>query len=273
MIAVGLWMLLDACAFWLFREPRGAPGPAEPPLEIDAAGARRVLFLGNSFTFANGMPEMLARIAQAKGRPVVTRMLAPGGYALEQHLASAQTRRELEAQPWDIVVVQEQSQRPSFDEAQVEREVLAPGVALDKLIHELAPHATTVLYETWGYRDGDRSNCAKVPAVCTYDGMQARLVGSYVELGKRTGAVVAPVGLAWQATRRGHPEVELYAPDGAHPSREGSYLAACVLFATLFAESPGGGAVMGLDPRVASLLQSQATSTVLGYEERHSAVP
>jgi hypothetical protein len=47
---------------------------------------------------------------------------------------------------------------------------------------------------------------------------------------------VAPVGLAWKLARERIPGVSLYATDGSHPSRIGSYLAACVIYSTLTGE-------------------------------------
>jgi hypothetical protein len=56
----------------------------------------------------------------------------------------------------------------------------------------------------------------------------------------------------------GHPD--LYDADGSHPSIAGSYLAACVLFATLFGESPAGigGEVPALSRSAIELLQRAA---------------
>ena len=65
---------------------------------------------------------------------------------------------------------------------------------------------------------------------------QDKLKESYEAVAKRTGATVAPVGLAWKLARERIPGVSLYATDGSHPSRIGSYLAACVIYSTLTGE-------------------------------------
>ena len=49
-----------------------------------------------------------------------------------------------------------------------------------------------------------------------------------------------PVGEAWLAARARDRSVPLYAFDGVHPSVEGSYLAALVMYATLYARTPVG---------------------------------
>ncbi|HEY1212843.1 MAG TPA: hypothetical protein VGE93_04340, partial [Bryobacteraceae bacterium] len=56
---------------------------------------------------------------------------------------------------------------------------------------------------------------------------QANIVTAFQGLAEATGARVIPVGLAWDQFRRLRPEIDLYEPDGSHPSTIGSYLVAC----------------------------------------------
>jgi hypothetical protein len=88
--------------------------------------------------------------------------------------------------------------------------------------------------------------------------MQKRLDAGYERLATAANAGLAPAGKAWAGVRAAHPEMELYAPDGIHPSREGSYLAACVIYAALSGKSPAGAADNGLDHSTAVILQQAA---------------
>ena len=54
------------------------------------------------------------------------------------------------------------------------------------------------------------------------------------EIAAELAALVVPLGPAWQAALRQRPDLRLYVEDGSHPSKAGSYLAACVFYATLF---------------------------------------
>ena len=65
------------------------------------------------------------------------------------------------------------------------------------------------------------------------------LATSYYAAGNRFGVKVAPVGLAFALALQERPELALYASDG-HPTVRGTYLAACVFYATLFGKSPVG---------------------------------
>ena len=259
-MAAVLWAVLAALLVWLRWPARGAP-----EAEVEAPGAPHVLFVGNSYTLYNELPVAFARVARSVGVPCAVDMVAPGSFTFERHSRYPATQQKIQARAWDFVVLQEQSQRAAFDESQVAREVIPAATALDSLIHESSPRTRTVFFETWGRRDGDPDNCKPVPRVCTYAGMQARLTDTYADLGRRTGAIVAPVGSAWAIVRRSHPEVNLYVADGSHPSLQGTYLAACVFVAALFGKSPVGATALQIAPSEAAVLQQAAEQVVLGH--------
>lgn len=87
---------------------------------------------------------------------------------------------------------------------------------------------------TWGYALGDRRT---IPHD-TYSEMQRRLAEGYSKLGAEVGARVAPAGLAWAEALRRKPALDLWAADGQHPGRNGSYLAACLFYAALTGRDP-----------------------------------
>ena len=67
------------------------------------------------------------------------------------------------------------------------------------------------------------------------------------------------MGLAWAEALRQRPQLSLWASDGTHPSRAGSYLAACVFEGLLTRSSPVGNRFTdGLDPSLARFLQRVA---------------
>ena len=63
---------------------------------------------------------------------------------------------------------------------------------------------------------------------------------SYTKLAKTINARIVPVGLAWQRSRELRPDLDLFDPDGSHPSTVGTYLTACVFFGVLTGQSPVG---------------------------------
>jgi hypothetical protein len=68
----------------------------------------------------------------------------------------------------------------------------------------------------------------------------------------------------WAQVRRDHPEVDLWQADGIHPSVSGTYLAACVLYASIFRQSPTGSTYpAGLSAATAAVLRQSAAALVL----------
>ena len=60
-----------------------------------------------------------------------------------------------------------------------------------------------------------------------------------MQLSKATGGFpIAPVGMVWKEIREKFPTIDLYAPDQAHPSQFGSYVAACTFYTSIYKESP-----------------------------------
>jgi hypothetical protein len=94
--------------------------------------------------------------------------------------------------------------------------------------------------------------------------MQQQLRGRYLDMANGNGAIVAPVGEAWKNVIALNPAFDLYSADESHPSVHGTYLAACVFYATIYRQSPAGLSYYGgLTQSDALLLQTVAGSTVL----------
>jgi hypothetical protein len=223
----------------------------------------RILFVGNSYTAANNLPQLVSDLSASIGDTIVFASNSPGGYTFQLHSSDANTLSLIQSQPWDFVVLQEQSQRPAFPPSQVAVEVYPYARQLDSLIRLNDTCTETVFYMTWGRKYGDVSNCAVWPPVCTFSGMQQQLRDAYLQMGDDNTALVAPCGMAWQQSWTSDSSINLWVSDNSHPSLEGSYLNACVFYATLFRKSPiGASFTAGLQPSVASYLQQVAYSTV-----------
>lgn len=201
---------------------------------------KQVLFLGNSYTAVNNLPQTLHDVAAGKGDSVSFDSYTPGGYTFQAHSADASALAKIHSCRWDYVVLQEQSQLPSFPPSQVITDVFPYAHKLDSIIRANDSCTETVFYMTWGRKNGDASNCASWPPVCTYEGMQEQLRKNYLQMSIDNHASVAPVGMAWYKARLQTPPFDLWSSDESHPSAYGTYLTACVFYAMLFNESPEG---------------------------------
>ncbi|MEZ5198703.1 MAG: T9SS type A sorting domain-containing protein [Bacteroidales bacterium] len=199
---------------------------------------QRALFLGNSYTNVNSLPQLTADVASSAGDTLVFDSNTPGGYTLEGHSTNTVSLEKIMQGKWDFVVLQEQSQRPSFPINQVMEDVFPYARILDSIINAYNPCGETMFYMTWGRKNGDVTNCPNWPPVCTYEGMDSLLHLRYMMMADSNNAVVSPVGAVWKFIRENHPEIELYSADESHPSSAGSYAAACSFYTAIFRKDP-----------------------------------
>ena len=233
------------------RHPLGAGGCG--PLE--GASCERVLFIGNSYTDVNDLPRVFAELAASGGQHVGTGQVAPGGEELSGHVDLPETQTALAEPGWDVVVLQEQSQVPAILAARMQRMEPAARTLVGKI---RAIGARPILFETWAHRDGSIGD--GLPDFAT---MEAALEQGYDQVAADVGAEVAPVGVAWRTARLVAPQLDLWEPDGSHPTMAGTYLASCVMYATIFGRSPVGLAYdVGLGAETAHILQTIAAQTV-----------
>ena len=189
-----------------------------------------VLFIGNSYTYFNNLPEMFAALATEAGHHTRVTMAAPGGWRLKDHWEKGEALGLLRTQHWDYVVLQEQSTLGV--NYYVEGRTRVAG---DELFRPYATRwasevrnagATPVFYLTWAPRDAPED--------------QRHLDYAYFHAASESDAVVTPAGWAWSLVRQHHPEIKLFHERGSHPSPAGTYLVACTLFATVFDQTPVG---------------------------------
>jgi len=228
------------------------------------AQTKNVLFLGNSYTGVNNLPLLTYNLALSLGDTINYDSNTPGGYTYEGHSTNATSLAKIAQGNWNFVVLQEQSQKPSFPPSQVATEVYPYAQVLVDSIKSANACTEPIFYMTWGRKNGDAGNCAAYPPLCTYDGMQGRLRESYVEMAVANDCSVSPVGAAWKYVRDNYPTIELYSADESHPSINGSYLAACVHYASIYRESPVGASFISAVTVIdAAILQEAAELVVL----------
>jgi len=206
--------------------------------QVNPNQTKKVLFIGNSYTYVNNLPELTRILALSASDTLVYDSNTPGGQTFQGHFADVTSTGKIAQGTWDVVVLQEQSQRPSFPEGQVAVEVFPYARKLDSLVRLANPCTETMFYMTWGRKNGDAANCGFFPPLCTYQGMDSLLYLRYMQMTEQNEAVVSPVGVLWHYLRDTHPEIELYASDESHPSLAGTYAAACSFYSTIFSESP-----------------------------------
>ncbi|NNF07694.1 MAG: SGNH/GDSL hydrolase family protein [Candidatus Eisenbacteria bacterium] len=178
----------------------------------------RVLFLGNSYTAYNSLPEQVRTLCASVSVNVTYEARTPGGTTLQDHAGNKDVQNLIKESRWDYLVLQEQSLRPLADPGKMFGAV--------KALNVFAEHNNTRLlfFETWPRRNLPSS--------------YKELSRVYDRAAELVGGEIAPVGEAWMLAIQDHPNIKLYDPDGSHPSPAGSYLAACVISASITGEDP-----------------------------------
>ena len=157
---------------------------------------------------------------------------------MEGHSTNATSQTLIKSTGWDYVILQDQSQRPSFPDAQVAVEVFPFAEALNDTFKLYNECGQTLFYMTWGRENGDAGNCPVWPPVCTYEGMDSLLNLRYRTMAADNDAEVSPVGAVWRYIRENHPSIDLYTADESHPSAAGSYAAAVTFYTAIFKKDP-----------------------------------
>jgi hypothetical protein len=196
-----------------------------------AQPALRVLFIGNSYTYFNNLGDMVAGIAGAAdtGPRIMPTLAVRGGQNLQWHLDNGPAMAALTTGTWDYVVLQEQSM---LGAATLDgKPVIADPAAFHAAVREWARRirsvgAKPILFMTWARRSALSD--------------QEKLSEAYVSIGRELDIDVAPVGDAWSAARSRWLSLDLHIYDESHPTPAGSYLAACVIYATLTGRDPKG---------------------------------
>ncbi|MBP5412284.1 MAG: T9SS type A sorting domain-containing protein [Bacteroidales bacterium] len=204
------------------------------PFEIVAQDVPHVLFIGNSYTEANNLPDMVQQVARSAGKDITYASNTPGGCTFSMH-CNNNSMNLIRQGGWDVIVLQEQSQLPSFPQNQVETQCLPFAKCLADSAIAYNPDVKVMFYMTWGRKNGDDGNAPYFPVLGTYEGMDSMLCLRYMQMKEDNDAFVCPVGRVWRQIRFLHPEIELYDADGSHPSPAGSYAAACAFYAMIFA--------------------------------------
>lgn len=200
-----------ACALLLLGASVACDEDMSSPITGD--GEVRVLYIGNSLTYTNDLPGLVATVAEAAGRSIAYGTIALPNFSLEDHW-NAGIVEQIRAAHADLVVLQqgpsslpENQEHLRFWSEQLAGPIRDAG-------------GQPVLFMVW-------------PSADRADAFDA-VFESYRNAATAVSGLFAPAGEAWRAAWNRDPQLAFYGPDGFHPSRLGSIAAALTLYAVLF---------------------------------------
>jgi hypothetical protein len=215
-LLVALWLGPDAVI--------ATDHPSPVPSETVTTFPERILFIGNSHTERyGGMDWLVGNLVASVDPPQgyeAERMTA-SGVTLEYHFQNGAPERIREGD-WDVVVLQESLPASPTRTAEP---FLEYARRFDEIIRRSG--ARPVFYMTWPQRNYDWADLDD-------------FVAAHRQVEAELGVKTAPVGVAMARAQSQRPDLSLLDADGVHASWEGAYLAAAVIYATLFDRSPQG---------------------------------
>ena len=201
-----------------------------------------ILFIGNSYTYTSDLPNTLKSLAESAGKSIYVESYTPGGKQLNQHVIDPASIAKINSRNWKYVVLQEQSQMPLVNPTNTRQNAqsLVNTIKTNNLCTE------PIIFMTWARQAG---NSWLADIGWTHEQMAQYYETFYTGIFEFTTGRVSPVGTAFhEATTQG---INVYSGDGSHQNTDGTYLAACVFYATIYKETPVG------------LTYSKASSTIL----------
>ena len=253
------------CAFLLFLTV-GAT------VDDGGGSTKHLLMIGNSYTDSHGLDNLVRTMLLEYYADVQAFRYSPGGQIFDYHVNAAMGKSGednllrnflvTDALNWTWVVLQEQSQIGGYVDVYSDYYYSTEAaIQLNNMVNETG--GETIFFMTWGRRNGDAQNLDIYPDFLTMNARLAKGYQGYVEATStpERPTTLAPVGMAFERVYRdafpadanatntsttlinpaGDPNsafYKLYSSDGSHPSLNGSYLAACVLYSTITGQDP-----------------------------------
>ena len=173
-----------------------------------------ILFVGNSLTYTNNLPELVKQRAQEKNITLGIKTIVKPNYAIVDHWAEGEVQQYIESKKFDYVIIQ---QGPSSQ--QEGRDMLIVG---GKKYADLCAEndAKLCYFMVW-------------PSL-TYYQTFGGVIKNHEDAARLNNAILCPVGIVWKDHFDTTNEFDYYGSDGFHPSLSGSQVAANVIVATLF---------------------------------------
>ena len=248
---VGMAAVATLCACGGGGGGGGSPAPPPPPQTSVAEAEVKLLFMGNSHTGVNNVPDLVAQMVRA-ARPGHTAASAeaPEWLFLGDRAKDPASLQLLRSQPWTFVVLQAQEYSSSG-------QFTYPTDGAETLVRlSNEQHAVPVLFPEWPRRGINESQ---------------RIYALHVSIAQKQAACVAPIPQAFDVAIVRTPDINLWADDGNHSSLQGAFLASLVIATTMTLVPPDRLPFLpsvGLDATVQQRLRAVAAEAIAANPPR-----
>ncbi len=222
----------------------------------------RVLFVGNSLTYYNDMPQTFQSISNSLGHSVYIETHTPGGTGFANHVVNPQVYTLFKKGGWDAVVLQPgtgDSAGESFGGSPKALSVERIKLLRDS-IYKYNPCCHIFFYEISNGVYGNSQDDLNV-----YNQVMDTIRSNIQYFSEATQIPFSPVGEAFRTQWNSDLNTMLWNSYGdVHPNAKGSYLAACVFYTSIFRQpSLGADYFDSLSQEQAEGFQALADELVL----------
>ncbi|WP_339723652.1 hypothetical protein [uncultured Paraglaciecola sp.] len=212
-----------------------------------------VLFIGNSHSSANGLPNLVAILLEsAESGKTANAALAAGYGFLDERVNDGVTEEALKARQWTHVFLQAQKYSTTG-------RYFYPTLAAQTWIKSVKSlYALPIMFPEW-------------PRYANKEEGQ-RIFDLHLSIVSQEAACVAPVGLVWDASIKRHPDIKLHAVDGNHSNLNGALLTAYVFF-QIISTQPAN--VLEYIPEIGvnEVIQAKLKAVALDFHNLHLPCP
>lgn len=225
---------------------------------------KKVLCLGNSFSYYSNPAWMLKEIAWNEGHYLNIKGHFKGSQNFGQHLGLSFSTDAIDIGGYDYAFIQDQSQNPATYGRDGTASIAANCTALADKIRAKSASCKVILEQTWTFSASSYGGFTDFATFESYNAAGARAMA------EAAGTWVSPIGVAFRIVREGSSGINLYYTDNKHQSVYGAYLKACVNYLVLYGEAFGSSpADCGIEASKAAYLRSVAEQVVLGHENEY----
>ena len=224
----------------------------------------KILFIGDSLTHYNEMPQIFAALCKAAGKKVIADRQTKGGTGIamlrEDPVLWKTVSDKIASDKWDIIVYQPNRNNPVMPEFFPYYPWKEYSAAKDLVDLIKAAGAIPLQYSSFGVNKGyvTRSGYTKKMSRVEH----TNLVTAYnAAVADMLGSKVVYTGVTFNSALASDSKLGLYHTDNSHPSPAGSYLIAADFFTVIFGESPANiDYNYSLDASLAATLRTAAAA-------------
>ena len=220
---------------------------------------KRMLFIGNSFTYFYGTPFMFKEIARSQGHQVDAVVSVKGGQEFSEHLQLERSIEAIVRGGYDYAFLQDTSPNAAKYADTHNRAIITSCRKINDLTLKHSPACQIIYEHTWGCPYDDYRGYG------SYERLEHLLESGAAMIAKELSEyniIVSPIGKGYTIARKQN--LNLLHTDNRHQNREGAYMKACINYLTIY-RTPFTESVSdcGLRPKTASAIRKIAEEVVL----------